>query len=110
MTKRLAELPAAVFVVAILILGGWMLQAFGVKPEDISLWLSLRVLYDMELAVVLLPWLAVLAFLTGLVFMVAQHHAAALIAAGLGAALIAIDILWHVGVGDWVTAHLSGAA
>lgn len=106
----LDRLPAAVFVVAALILGPRLLQAAHVTPAQVSTFLGGSVLYDIQLAVALAPYLAALAALTGIVFLIAHHHVLATIAAGVMLFFIVSDFAWAAGVGTWATAHLTGAA
>lgn len=106
----LGRLPAAVFVLVALIVIPMVFQAGGVQPNDVQAWLNGKVLYDIELVVVLMPLLIALAGLIAIVFMVTSHHVGAGIAAGIGVGFLVIDFVWHFGLGVWAVAHLTGKA
>lgn len=110
MMALLTRLPGAVFVIVGALLTATLLRMGAITPQQVSLLLSANVAYLLELVVVLLPYAAALAGLLALIYLVIHHHEAA-IAAGISAgALIVVDLLWHVGLGAWVAAHLTGQA
>lgn len=103
------RLPAAVFFLITLIFGGWLLQAVGVKPTDVSTWLGARVLYDFAVLVAIMPLLAGLAFLVGVAAMITHHHYVAMVAGALTLGFIVMDMIWSLTpLGAWATAHFAG--
>lgn len=106
----IGRLPAAVFVIVGMFLAATLLRLGAITPAQIGLLLNSNVAYLLELVIVLMPYGAAIAGLVGAVYLVVHHHTGA-IAAGISAgAMILLDLLWHVGFGAWITAHLTGAA
>lgn len=105
----LGRLPAAVFVVLALLFLPWLGETLHWQPNAPAVWVGDKLLWDFAAFVALMPFLAGLAFLVGVVFMVAHHHYAAMAAGGLTLAFIVIDLVWHLtGLGAWATGHLAG--
>jgi hypothetical protein len=110
MLALLGRLPAAVFVVAGLIALAWIMQTTGLTVATVGAFLGTKVLLLIELAIVLLPYAAAFAGLLAVVYL-AIHHLEHAIAAGISSgSLLAIDFAWHMGLGVWVTAQLTGHA
>lgn len=110
MMQLIGRLPGAVFVIVGMFVAASVLRMGAVTPAKVQLLLSSNVAYLLALVVVLMPYGAAIAGLLALIYLVIHHHQAA-VAAGISAgSLIVVDILWHVGLGAWITAHLIGAA
>lgn len=109
MMALIARLPGAVFLLAGLFATATLLRLAAISPDQIGLLLSSNVAYLLTLVVVLLPYGAALAGILAAVYLVIHHHEGAIAAAISSGAMIGIDLLWHVGLGLWITAHLTGA-
>jgi hypothetical protein len=110
MLALIGRLPGAVFVIVGMLVAATLLRMGSIKPADIGLMLGDNVAYLLSLVVILMPYGAAIAGLLAVVYLVAHHHQGAIAAAVSSGALILVDLLWHVGLGLWITAHLTGAA
>jgi hypothetical protein len=105
----LGRLPAAVFVIAALIIGPHVLQGMGLTPTWATQFVGSSVLWDIQMAVALVPYLAAIAGLTAVVFLVGHHPALAIAAVSVMVILILGDFGWNAGLGAWATGHLGAA-
>jgi hypothetical protein len=110
MMALLGRLPGAVFVIVGMLVAATLLRMGAVKPADIGLMLGDNVSYLLSLAIVLMPYGAAIAGLLAVVYLVTHHHEGAIAASISAGALIVLDLLWHVGLGAWITDHLTGKA
>lgn len=106
----LERLAAGVFVMVALIVGAWLLQAFRVPPDAVSNFFAGKILYDIAVFGPLLPYLAALVALAGLVFVLAHHKEFAILSGVATIALIILSFAWYLGLHAWVTAHLAAVA
>jgi hypothetical protein len=102
----LERLAAGVFVMVGLFVGGWLLQAFRVPPDAVAKFFEGKVLYDLAVLGPLLPFLAVLVGMAGLVFILAHHREYAILSGISVLILIVGTFAWHLGFGAWVTSQL----
>jgi hypothetical protein len=103
----LERLAAGVFVMAFLVIGGWLLQAFGVPPSAVADFVAGKILYDIAVLGPLLPYLAALVGMAGLVFILAHHREFAVLS-GISTLLLSVAAFaWHLGIGAWVATHLA---
>jgi len=106
----LERLAAGVFVMVFLIVGAWLMQAFGVPPDAVANFFANKILYDVAVAGSLLPYLAALVFLAGLVFVLAHHREFAILSGAATIVLVILSFAWYLGFHAWVTQHLTRAA
>lgn len=106
MMALVGRLPGAVFVIVGMLAAATLLQMGSITPAAVGHLLATNVAYLLELAIVLMPYGAAIAGLLAVVYLVTHHHEGAM-AAGISAGvLMVVDLLWHVGIGTWITAHL----
>ena len=106
----LNRLPGTVMVIAMLIGMAWFMQWAAISPDAVALFLNSKVALLMAVAVAVMPYGAFLAGVVTVFYLIAHHHQGA-ITAGVSAVLLGvIYILWRLGLGIWLTAHLTGQA
>ncbi len=106
----LERLAAGIFVMAFLIVGGWVLQAFNVPPEAAANFFASKVLYDVAVLGSLLPYLAALVGMAGVIFMLAHHREYAVLSWAFSGLFIVAAFAWNLGLNSWVAAHLARLA
>lgn len=104
------RLPAAVFAIVGLLIGPRLLQAGGIGPAQVGLFVGGSILLDIQYLTALAPYLVALPVLLGIVFLLAHHHTLATIAAGVAVFFLLGDFAWSAWLSSWAIPHLTGAA
>jgi len=100
------RIPLVVYLALFLLGGAWVMQGLRIPPEAIAAFLGGKVIWLVVLTAAVAPLAAAFAGVLAVIYMIGHHHAGA-IAAGISAGLlVALKLLWMVGLGGWVMGHL----